>query len=277
MPDLSSETQPSQKCKQIHLQPRYYRLHTEQGTTMAEANYRHAQLDWHAPISDFALVLIDVWNGHYSAETHERGEQITAQCIAPTVAACRDAGLLVIHGPAAPVAQRHPNWVNLCPDAKTFPAQLPDSPTWPPADFVQKQGQYAKYARPSEPQAALHEQNRLTKRDFHPLVQPQNDEPVILNGEELHRVCAQRGIVHLIFAGFNTNACLLMRDYGILAMQGRGYGTLLLTDCTTAMETHETQPQMTCTQGTIASLEQFGTYTLTSKQLIASLTAATPA
>lgn len=42
-------------------------------------------------------------------------------------------------------------------------------------------------------------------------------------------------------------------------------------DCTTGMETHETKETLACTQNTIASLEQFGTYTVTGGELIRAL------
>lgn len=99
-------------------------------------------------------------------------------------------------------------------------------------------------------------------------MRPEGDEAVIANGEELHRLCAERGILHLFYVGFYTNACIVIRDYGVYQMLYRGYHTILIRDCTTGMELHETQDELFCTRGEIASVEQFEVYTVTSGQII---------
>ncbi len=249
------------------VRPRYFRLFTDGEVELAEENYRYHELDWTVPLPQCALISLDVWNYHFSRETFERIEEITANRIAPLVDACREAGLQVIHAPAGPVAQKHPNWVKLIPDEEKPQSVWPDSPAWPPSEFRKKADNYAQYARPHEPQEARRIAHREQLRDFHPAVRPIGDEAVVLNGEELHRLCAQRGILFLLYVGFNTNACIVMRDYGTLAMMARGYDVILVRDCTTGMETHETLADLTCTRGQIATLEQFGVYTVTSEQL----------
>lgn len=254
----------------IHLRPRYVRLYTDPGVELAEANYQFKSLDWDVPLNDIALVCLDCWNWHFSKETSERMQEIVRDKISPLLGACRTAGMLVIHAPASPVAQRHPNWMRLT-ESKRPQAVWPDSPAWPPAEFVQKTGRYSQYARPQEPQHAERATHAMKQRDFHPLIRPVDDEPVVLDGEELHRLCAQRKILHLLYVGFNTNACIMLRDYGLPAMNRRGYTTILVRDGTTGMETAETCGDMACTRGAIADLEQFGSYTLTSRELIDAL------
>jgi len=186
------------------------------------------------------------------------------------LAGWRAKGMLVIHSPAGPVAQRHPNWTRLT-EGKKSQAVWPDSPNWPPAEFLQKNGPYAKYARPKEPQDVERSTHALQKRDFHPLIRPVRDEPVVLDGEELHRLCAQRKILHLVYVGFNTNACIMLRDYGLPAMNRRGYTTILVRDGTFGMETATTSQDSACTRGAIADLEQFGSYTLSSREIVDAL------
>lgn len=272
-PDATAASAPEGPAGSIHLRPRYVRLYTDPGVELAEANYQTAMLEWDVPHSEIALVCLDCWNWHYSRDTRERIEEIVREKVAPLLAACRTGGMLVIHAPASPVAQRHPNWVRLTEGKKQQPAWS-DSPAWPPAAFVQKTGPYAAYARPLEPQNAERSAYTMEKRKFHPLVQPIGDEPVVLDGEELHRLCAQRKILHLAYVGFNTNACIMLRDYGLPAMNRRGYTTILIRDGTTGMETADTQKDMACTRGAIADLEQFGSYTLTSQELIDALAGA---
>ena len=256
--------------KTVHLRPRHYRLYTDPAVEEAEANFRYAELDWSVPLSEAAVICLDVWNYHFARDTLERTDAVTREKILPVVRACRQAGLQVIHAPAAPVATKHPNWVRLVDaDAKPTPP-WPDSPAWPPEEFVAKRGPYAKYARPHEPQRDVRDKHRQEQRDFHPAVRPEGDEAVVLNGEELHRLCAQRGILHLLYVGFHTNMCIVQRDYGTYAMMQRGYHAILVRDCTTGMETHETQRDMMCTRGTVATLEQLA-YTMTGAELIGAL------
>ena len=74
-----------------------------------------------------------------------------------------------------------------------------------------------------------------------------------------------------MYVGFNTNCCIMFRDYGLPAMNDRGYSTILVRDGTMGMETADTCKDSTCTRGTIASLEQFGSYTLSSREIIEAL------
>ncbi|MDP6776941.1 MAG: cysteine hydrolase, partial [Candidatus Latescibacteria bacterium] len=130
--------------KTMEIRPRYYRLYTDDGAELAEENYRYRELDWTVPLSQAALISLDVWNFHFSRETLERIEEITVGRIAPLVEACREAGLQVIHAPAGPVAQKHPNWVELIPEEERPQPTWPDSPEWPPAAFRKKADAYAQ-------------------------------------------------------------------------------------------------------------------------------------
>ena len=264
---MSSETLDPDKT--IRVRPRYCRLCTDPGVEEAEENYRYVALDWQMPLSDAALISLDVWDYHFSRDTLERIEDITVNRIAPLVRVCRREGLQVIHAPAPPLAQKSPNWVRLVEDPP--PPSPNHAPEWPPEEFRKKTGRYAAYARPHEPQLEERVEHRRTKRDFHPAVRPEGDEAVILSGEELHLLCKSRGVVNLFYVGFNTNACIVMRDYGTYAMMGRGYNVILVRDCTTGMETHETKADLVCTRGAIAGLEQFSAYTVTSEELTKAL------
>ena len=257
----------------IHIRPRYYRLFTDPGTEMAEQNYGHRELDWEMSLSEAALVSLDVWNRTPWAaqDSQDRADEVVETKIVPLVEACRACGLQVVHAPANPVASKSPNYVSLIGEDEKFQAAYPNSPEWPPPEFREKTGPYARYARPHEPQEEQANRFRAESRDFHPLVHPAGDEPVIATGEELHRLCAQRGILHLFYVGFNTNACIVMRDYGVFQMLHRGYQTILVRDCTSGMETHETRENLTCTRGQIASVEQFGVYTVSSEHVIEAL------
>lgn len=253
--------------KFLQIKPRYYRWHVNPGIEWTEANTRYACLDWKIPLSQAAIVLVDVWKHHYLKEPEERANKIIEQRIVPLLAECRNAGLQLIHAPAPECTKASPKWLKLLSGKELKPRPLPD---WPPVEFRQKTGPYAAYARPKEPREP--ELVRLrAKRSLHPLVQPVGDDVVILNGEELHRFCKQKGILFLFFLGFNTNACILMRDYATLEMAGRGYEVIIIRDCTTGMESFETRGTLAQTNGAILFLEMFGKYSVTSGQIIGGL------
>lgn len=254
----------------LHIRPRYVRLDVDPGQELTERNFHYRELDWHIPIEQAAIVCVDCWAWHYSRQCMERIDLITRQRIAPLLEAARRNGLKIVHGPASPVAEKSPGWLNLLKDVKKQPP-YPDSPNWPPPDCVEKTGQFASLARPPEAHDALRDDHRRTLRWYHECAVPLPGEPVIQNGEELHRWCALQRVLHLFYVGFNTNACIVMRDYGILAMMARQYHGILVRDATTGMEVADTVEQMICTRGQIASLEQFGAYTVTTDQLLSTL------
>ena len=252
----------------IHIHPRYHRWFVDPGVEWLETNTGYASLDWKIPASQAAIVLVDVWQRHYIKDTEARAEAIINTKLVPLLAASRKSGINIIHAPSPEVAVLHPNWVRL--QAKAELEKKRDD--WPPADFLNSTGQYKPFAMPFEPREE--ERNNLPALTFHPLVKPVGMEAVIATGEELHRYCKQNGILFLLFAGFNTNACILVRDYGTLQMGNRGYSVLMIRDCTTGMESKETHPELSQTNGAILFLEMFGHFSVTSGDIISGLPAA---
>jgi nicotinamidase-related amidase len=250
----------------LRISPRYYRWHVDPGVEWVETNTEYAHLDWRIPLDQAALVLVDVWEGHYLKDCEARINEISEKHLSPLLASVRKSEIKVIHAPSPDTAKRQPGWVKM---ADVNPVRERD-PEWPPKDFVVKEADYAAYARPFEPRDS--ELDRLrTDRQIHALALPQDGEAVVANGEELHQYCMQNGILFLLYAGFNTNCCILLRDYGILAMRDRGYEVILIRDCTTGMESYDSQAKMLQTTGTILFLEMFRATSITSEEIIGSL------
>jgi nicotinamidase-related amidase len=258
----SAEAAPAEPPGKLHVRPRYYRWYVDPGVEWVETNTGHAHLDWTMPLSQAALVLVDVWDHHYLRDTEARAETVIGEKLVPLLHRCRDAGMRVIHAPSPPQAVRHPNWVN-AGRAATATAKPAD---WPPPEFRRKSGPFKAYRRPPEPRDPELAQLRAGLK-IHPKVLPREGEPVVATGEELHQLCQRLGVLFLFFAGFNTNACILVRDYGTLEMSRRGYEVVLVRDCTTGMESRQSQPALGQTNGAILFLEMFGQYTVTSDEL----------
>jgi nicotinamidase-related amidase len=249
----------------IAIKPRYHRWYVDPGVEWLETNTRSANVDWKIPVSQTALVLVDVWQRHYIKDTQARAEVIINSRILPLLVSLRKAGIQIIHAPSPEIAVTSPNWVRIQTKEQVFPK--PDE--WPPADFRSSTGPYKPFAMPYEPGEEV--RNKMPPLTFHPKVVPLTGEPVIANGEELHQYCRKNKKLFLLYAGFNTNACIINRNYGTIRMRDRGYRIILIRDCTTGMESKETQPAMAQTKGTILNLEMFDCFTVTSDELISGL------
>ena len=259
----SDRSEHTVSAETLHVKPRYHRWHVNEGAEWLEVNTGYNQLDWNIPVSQCALVLLDVWSRHYLKEPSDRAEKIINEKYVPLLKKCRESGMAVIHAPSPQVAVKHPNWVKLISDEELYPRQ----DVWPPKEFRGLSGQYKSYRRPFEPRDKEIQQ-MVNPHLFHPLAMPKEEEAVIATGEEMHRYCKQKGILFLFMAGFNTNACMITRDYGALQMNYRGYQVSVVRDCTTGMENKQTQAQLQQTNGALLFFEMFGQYTVTSDEIV---------
>jgi len=75
--------------------------------------------------------------------------------------------------------------------------------------------------------------------DFHPQARPLDDEGVAENAAQLFALCCERGVNHLIYAGFAINWCLLMSPGGMLDMSRRGLMCSAFRQAVTAVENRE--------------------------------------
>jgi nicotinamidase-related amidase len=89
-----------------------------------------------------------------------------------------------------------------------------------------------------------------------PLVEVREKEFVVGTGDQLQELAKEQGIMHLIYAGFATNWCLLNRDYGMRAMGQRGYNLILLRDATAGVEFPDTVDEHFATEIAIREVEQ---------------------
>ena len=230
---------------------RYYRVYTDPGVPCNEENFHPVERTLPLPVAETALVLVDLWSTHYIPSWLSRATEVLRSRILPLRAAAREVGMLVLHAPSPAVAKRY-----TAPPED--PPSLPAPPLdWPPSAFrsIYRSGEYAAFGRNPEPRLAEALARYPQDLDINPLVQPQPDEPILHTGPELHRLLAERRILHLIYAGFATNWCVMHRDYGILAMERRGYNIVLVRDATTGVEFHDTVDTLTATEIAIREFE----------------------
>lgn len=82
--------------------------------------------------------------------------------------------------------------------------------------------------------------------DFAAEARPLDTEGVAENGHQLHALCRDLGVSHLIYAGFAINWCLLLSPGGMAEMSGRGYFCSTIREATTAVENRETARAQQC-------------------------------
>ena len=109
---------------------------------------------------------------------------------------------------------------------------------------------------------------RLNWRCCRPVEVKENDD-VVATGAQLHHVLAERNVLHLIYAGFATNWCLLGRDYGIRRMAGRGYNIIALRECTTGVEFPDTLDNLFVTEIGVREIEQQFGFTASNQDFVA--------
>ena len=204
------------------------------------------------PVHQTALVLVDLWNVHFIESWIERAAQITTEAVVPVLDAARAAGVTIVHAPSPPVAAQYPQLERHKPPDPSPP------PTWPPTDFRNRIGDDAVYRGPRSqpPGIDVHWEQLAADLAVSPAIEVRPEECVIATGTQLHEFLAAAQILHLLFAGFATNWCVLGRDYGIRSMARYGYNIVLLRDATTGVEFPDTYDDLFTTEIAIREVEQ---------------------
>jgi nicotinamidase-related amidase len=235
----------------IALPCRYYRVYTDESVPCDEANFHFVERTLPVPVAEAALVLVDVWSTHYIDSWLARARQVTQEKIVPLLEAARRIGMTVIHAPCPQVADRY--------GPAPSPAAAPERPRsdWPPSAFrgIYRGGEVADFGRNPEPRLRAALDRYVTELDISALVKPLPGEPIIHTGAQMHELLAEKRILHLVYAGFATNWCVIGRDYGIYAMNDRGYNIILVRDATTGVEFHDSVASLTATNIAIREIE----------------------
>ena len=233
--------------KPIHLRVRYFQDSPPEGQPYREEFFVRRETTMSLPVGQTALVLVDVWNNHFIESWLERASQVTRDAVVPVLEAARTAGLTIVHAPSPEVAAQFDQL------ARQRPPPREPEPDWPPADFRNRQGAYAAYRGPRDQPPGI---PRIEPLGMSPAIEVEEDDFVVATGQQLHDLCRERRILHLVFAGFATNWCVLGRDYGMRAMRRRGYNLILLRDATMGVEFPDTLGELTATELAVREAEQ---------------------
>lgn len=236
----------------LNLRVRYFQDSTPLDVPCREENFGRREITMPLPVDQTAFVLVDMWNVHHIESWVERVVKVTREAVVPALAAARSAGLTIVHAPCPQVAAQYPQL------KRHAPPQPAPEPDWPPAEFRSRSGQYYVYRGPRDQEPGVWPRWNMVVSGWGmtPAIQVLDDDYVIATGQQLHELCRQRGVLHLIYVGFATNWCVLGRDYGIRAMGDRGYNTILLREATTGVEFPDTLDTLFATELAIREAEQ---------------------
>ena len=231
----------------LDLKVQYFQDSPPEGLPYREEHFIRRHVPMSLPVEQTALVLVDMWDNHFIESWLERAVQITKEKVAPALEAARAAGLTIVHAPSPPVAEQFEQLKRHVPPVPSPP------PAWPPDNFRSRQGEYAAFRGPRVQPPGIPNLDRL---GMSPHIDVQDGEFVVATGEQLHALLAERGILHLVYAGFATNWCILNRDYGMRAMAGRGYNMILLREATAGVEFPDTVAKGLATEMAVREVEQ---------------------
>lgn len=256
----------------LELDVRFLRHGTDDGVECREERLVRQERTWTIPAEQSALVLVDCWAEHFIRSHQEASDRIIRERLAPVVAAAWAAGVTIVHAPSPVWVEAYPQWVAYASEADLGFSE-PAADPWPPEAFRKRIGEHAQFARFVEPKVTewLREPSRYR---IHEALGPEPGDFVIKTGDQLHRLLKHRKLLHLFYAGFATNICILFRDYGTRAMAQRGYNIILLRDCTTGIEHAETVKDQGLTRAAIDTVEVSAGHTTTAEQFLAAAHAA---
>lgn len=240
----------------LRLRVRYYQDSTPPGIPCIEKNFIRREIVMPLLVEETALVLVDLWNVHHIKSWMERAKDVTVKAIVPVMDKARAAGLTIIQAPSPEVARKYRLSTQYASDEDVFVA--PRVYDWPPEDFVERKGHYRVFAHPCKQPPGVGEKYkelRIPSLDLPDAVKLHSDDYMIRTGSQLHRLLKHKHILHLIYAGFATNWCILGRDYGMRAMSQRGYNTILLRDSTTGVEWPDTVDSLFATELAVREVE----------------------
>jgi nicotinamidase-related amidase len=255
----------------LALKLRHYHFDFAEGQPWREENTRELESTRRFNPTETALVLVDCWDRHYLKSFLARSEQIMRERIVPVREACHDAGITVIHAPSLAQAKHYPQWLQYASDDELFARPATAQAEWPPANFRNRTGEYEQLAKAPGAVVQAWRVVEADQRRIAPELEPREDEYVVGTGRQLHRLLRHRKLLHLLYAGFAANMCVMARDYGMRAMHHRGYNTVLLRDCTTGIEAHDTVANNGLARAAVREAEMLLGFTAHSRDLLAAV------
>ncbi len=233
--------------------------------------------------SSTALLLCDVWDGHWSRGARERLEILVPK-MNDVAHAARDAGLLVIHSPSDTMDfyEGHPARVRAQMTDPVEPVPVLPAPAQDSASMVGELFAPGGTAGEYDPPLPLDDSDdgSTTPEDSPSKQWSRQHAGIDIDGERdlisdegnvVYGALLARGIDRVILMGVHTNMCVLHRTFAIKAMAKRGIHMTLVRDLTDTMYNPARAPYVDHDEGTrlvVAYVEKFWGTTVDSGDLL---------
>ena len=195
------------------------------------------------------------------------GGRALQEKIRPIFQATRTAGMTVVHVATGRYAHYYPQY------AKTLEKYNEPRSTMPPV--CEDRSWHDEYVRDiwgmSAEEAARDLDRVKGKIRISQHTQPEPEDEVVLNGDQLNNMLRDRNANTIIYMGFCTNACLLEAPGGLLDMRKRKYRLIIVRDATAALEDTVSGRDRLNMKAAIRHMEREFGYTCTADDLMASL------
>lgn len=210
-------------------------------------NFGGWQKDWiEISLVRTAVVLMHVWQfgslalypGLYRCiEWIPRARQICRTVLPPLLAAVRASPMPIFHVVSGSYYQDQPGYQK----ALALAGPEPPPPPAIEADPVWERLQQFRQERVLPGRHNMEDcDNGHRTVTFPPEAMPLPQEGVVESSHQLFALCRDKGVNHLIYAGFALNWCLLFGGGGMFEMSRRGFLCSAFRQATTAVENKET-------------------------------------
>jgi nicotinamidase-related amidase len=194
---------------------------------------------------EVAVVIVDMWDQHWSAGATFRGGVLAEKINAVAVRA-RERGALIVHAPSdtmdayAGTEARNRFLAVKKPDGLPPPLNIEDYPS--PIDASGGGSDTVDRYTPN---------TRVWKRQTDKIRIDQSRDLICGDeGEQLYACFLAAGIKFAVYMGVHTNMCILGRSFAIKSMLSRGLKVALIRDLTDAMYDPEKPPYVSHEEGT---------------------------
>lgn len=212
--------------------------------------------DWKA--AETAIVICDMWNGHYCKNAVKRIEQMVGH-MNDTISKARSLGVQIVHSPSGtmdvykdmPQRKRMIDAKSATPPAPIAKwcyldlkdeAPLPIDDTKSPCDDDEVGPAVRRFDRQ------------------HPALKIAEPDGISDSGQEIFNFFEQEGIKNIAMMGVHTNMCVLGRPFGIRQLTRLGKSVVLARDLTDAMYDPREAPWVSHERGTALVIEHIEQY-----------------
>lgn len=216
-----------------------------------------------------AIVICDMWNGHYCKNSVKRLEAMVPSMNAMLIKA-RELGVHIIHSPSGcmdkyegtpqrkRMMQARAMTTPPFPLAKWCYLDIKSEPPLPVDDVTQ----------PCDDDVVGPAVRRFDRQ--HPGLEIKEPDGISDQGDEIYNYFEQEGVKNVVMMGVHTNMCVLGRPFGIRQLVRLGKNVALARDMTDAMYDPRQAPWVSHRKGTdlvIEHIERYWCPTLNSRDL----------